>query len=284
MARIRSVHPELATSETAASWPREVRYGWVLLWGYLDDYGRGLDNARVIASQCFPLDDDVTGSVMEEWLVLYEQSESICRYTHDGKRYLHALNWTGYQKPQHPGKVRIPPCPVHQPEEHEQWLATQAPRLTTPSRKSHEGLVTVSPTSKEGEGELSKEKGGGGRAAAPPTPPPSTAPPTPTLAPAAGQLPPARCAKHLNWDRPPDCGRCKDARLAREHAITALDTQTRAHAAELAERRRSAPWCGDAACSPDHFRDTALGVIKCPLCHPDVVGASSAPLALVATG
>ena len=41
MARIRSIKPELRTSLTAAEWPREVRYFWVLLWGYLDDHGYG---------------------------------------------------------------------------------------------------------------------------------------------------------------------------------------------------------------------------------------------------
>jgi hypothetical protein len=60
MARIRSVSPGLRTSETAAQWDREARYAWVLLWGYLDDYGRGVDNAKVIAADCFPLDDDVS--------------------------------------------------------------------------------------------------------------------------------------------------------------------------------------------------------------------------------
>jgi hypothetical protein len=62
MARIRSVSPGLRTSETAAQWDREARYAWVLLWGYLDDYGRGVDNPKVIAADCFPLDDDVSRS------------------------------------------------------------------------------------------------------------------------------------------------------------------------------------------------------------------------------
>ena len=43
MARIRSIKPELRTSLTVATWPREARYFWVLLWGYLDDHGYGLD-------------------------------------------------------------------------------------------------------------------------------------------------------------------------------------------------------------------------------------------------
>ena len=72
MARIRSVKPEIRKSLTVGAWPREVRLAWVYLWGYLDDYGRGQDNARVIAADCFPLDDDVTHELMGHWLDLFE--------------------------------------------------------------------------------------------------------------------------------------------------------------------------------------------------------------------
>jgi len=54
MARIRSVKPALRTSRVVAMWPFEVRYFWVLLWGYLDDLGRGLDIPKTIAGDCFP--------------------------------------------------------------------------------------------------------------------------------------------------------------------------------------------------------------------------------------
>ena len=71
MARIRSVKPELRTSLTVADWPREVRYFWVLLWGYLDDHGRGVDETRLIRSDCFPYDDDLTASDIDKWLELF---------------------------------------------------------------------------------------------------------------------------------------------------------------------------------------------------------------------
>src|SRR3954453_17881669 len=104
MARIRSVSPGLRTSETAAQWDREARYTWVLLWGYLDDYGRGVDNAKVIAADCYPLDDDVSPQMMRGWLDLYQAAGSTCHYEFEGKRYLHVLNWSEHQKPQHPSK------------------------------------------------------------------------------------------------------------------------------------------------------------------------------------
>ena len=58
----------LRTSLTAAEWPREVRYFWVLLWGYLDDHGRGVDEPRLIKADCFPLDDDLTATDIDKWL------------------------------------------------------------------------------------------------------------------------------------------------------------------------------------------------------------------------
>jgi hypothetical protein len=181
MARIRSVSPGLRTSETAAQWDREARYAWVLLWGYLDDYGRGVDNAKVIAADCFPLDDDVSSQMMRDWLDQYEAAGSTCRYEFEGKRYLHVLNWSDHQKPQHPSKARIVPCPKHEPGAHRKWLEVRATEHAKVSGDPHEGLVRVSPTSRGG-GETSLEMSQGDeggpdsgadrpRTSAPPAPP-----------------------------------------------------------------------------------------------------------------
>jgi hypothetical protein len=113
MARIRSVKPELRTSLTASEWPREVRYAWVLLWGYLDDYGRGIDDMRLVVADLFPLDRDVTERKMDGWLVRMTNSGVLCRYESAGRRYLHAVSWKDHQRISHPTDSRIPPCPVH---------------------------------------------------------------------------------------------------------------------------------------------------------------------------
>lgn len=120
MARIRSVKPELRTSEVVASWPFEVRYFFVLLWGYLDDKGRGLDVPKTIAGDCFPHDEKVTPSKVDKWLTLMagtkiapDRIPPICRYEAGGRRYLHCLNWNEHQKPNRPSPSRLPPCPIH---------------------------------------------------------------------------------------------------------------------------------------------------------------------------
>lgn len=125
MARIRSIKPEVRKSETVAAWPREVRLAWVYLWGYLDDYGRGKDDMRLIVAECFPLDRDVTEKKMERWIEqmaekpeLDDENEPppLCRYEVGRRRYLHAVKWNSHQKVSHPQDSRLPACPVHESE------------------------------------------------------------------------------------------------------------------------------------------------------------------------
>jgi hypothetical protein len=238
------VSPGLRTSETAAQWDREARYTWVLLWGYLDDYGRGVNNAKVIAADCYPLDDDVTTQMMKDWLRLYETAGSTCHYEFEGKQYLHVLNWSDHQKPQHPSKPRIVPCPEHEIGAHRTWLEVRAAEHAKVSGNPHEGLVRVSPTSRGG-GEVSLEmsdgdEGGSSSGAAPTTPP----------------LYPDRCASHGNVAAPGNCGNCADVRKAnaRQHltVVTAFERPD---------------WCGHC---DEHTRqrETPFGVIRCPECHP----------------
>jgi hypothetical protein len=122
VARIRSVKPALRTSQVVASWPREVRYFFVLLWGYLDDEGRGLDVPKTIAGDCFPHDDDVTPAKVGRWLDLMATTKTgpdkeppICRYEIAGRRLIHCVNWDEHQRPNRPTPSVLPHCPVHEP-------------------------------------------------------------------------------------------------------------------------------------------------------------------------
>ena len=118
MARIRSVKPELRTDLTVAEWPREVRYAWVLLLGYLDDHGRGRDDCRLVVADLFPLDRDVTERKIDGWLArMAADGGPLCRYEVDGRGYLHAVKWTNHQRISHPTDSRLPPCPFHDPAE-----------------------------------------------------------------------------------------------------------------------------------------------------------------------
>lgn len=108
MAKARIVRSELRTSETVAGWSIPARYFWILLWGYVDDYGRGKDNTRLIKSDCFPLDDDVTFDMVEGWLSVFVEAGVIVRYSVDGNDFLAITNWEEHQKVPHPGKDAYP--------------------------------------------------------------------------------------------------------------------------------------------------------------------------------
>lgn len=118
MARIRSVKPELRESILVASWPFPIRYFWVLLWGYLDDSGRGLDLSKRIAGDCFP-HDDITAEDIDKWLDMMGlgidgDEGPVCRYQVNGARYIHSVNWSEHQKPNRPTPSRLPQCPLHE--------------------------------------------------------------------------------------------------------------------------------------------------------------------------
>lgn len=138
MARIRSIKPELRTSLVVAEWPREVRYFFTLLWGYLDDHGRGVDNARLVLADCFPLDRDLDENIIDSWLDLIAKSGPLCRYSVGDRHYLHSVNWKEHQKPSHPTDTRIPDCPFH----HGPYPARDS--LPNSSRSSRETLANVS--------------------------------------------------------------------------------------------------------------------------------------------
>lgn len=128
--------PDLRWSEKVASWPIPVRYFWTLLWGYVDDHGKGKDNPLLVKADCFPLDEDITSSTIDEWLWLLSEAGVVVRYEVDGVRLLAVKNWAEHQKPQHPGKD-IYPDPSH-PEAVER---TPHATLMKPSRKPRAGLI-----------------------------------------------------------------------------------------------------------------------------------------------
>ncbi len=202
MARIRSVKPSLRTSRVVAQWKFEVRYFWVLLWGYLDDQGRGLDIPKTIAGDCFPLDDDVTPTKVDRWLTLIastkfgDKEPPLCRYEVGGTRYIHAVNWTEHQRPNRPSPSPHPHCPTH---------VTLTEPFTEPDTEH-----ALSPHVLEVGGRR-EELGSGG-------PPPEP-----------GSEPNRQCRDHRDDPDPPNCRRCRTAREAWERWSAAK----RAHIAAI---------------------------------------------------
>jgi hypothetical protein len=115
MARKRMVSPELLTSLTVQSLPIRARYGFVALWMYVDDAGRGIDDARLLRAHTWPLDDISTKAVGTD-LDKMAAAGLVCRYTCGTKPLLHLPSWHEWQKPQHPTPSRSCPCPRHEPD------------------------------------------------------------------------------------------------------------------------------------------------------------------------
>jgi len=225
MARIRSVKPSVRTSRVVAQWPHPVRYFWVLLWGYLDDEGRGLDIPRNILADCYPLEDTMTPRKIDEWLTLMattrrdpDRDPPVCRYRVGGVAYLHAVHWRddSNQRINRPTPSRIPPCPTHgkRSESLREWLSEPLTEpLTEPPRNG---------SRLEGEGEKEREREGGGAFSEPLTQPPATS--------GTGE-PPQTCPKHPDGTDDP-CRACQRARETHER-----------WAATERERLRLAPKC-----------------------------------------
>lgn len=102
MAKTRMLKTDLRTSEKVASWPIELRYFWVLLWGYVDDHGKARDNPLLVKADCFPLDEAITRATVDRWLWDLTSAGVVVRYTAGDTDYLAVRNWSEHQKPQHP--------------------------------------------------------------------------------------------------------------------------------------------------------------------------------------
>jgi hypothetical protein len=172
--------PDLRTSEKVASWPREVRYFWALSWGYVDDFGKGLDNLLLIRADCFPLDDDLTTEMLDCWLWRWQQDGVLARYTAGGKNLLQIVNWSEHQKPQHPKASDYPDFNARG-----NVTRTMPAPCMNPACIGH---ASFSP-------ELSRDELSG-----------SDLP--------EDREPPRKCPKHQTMDIPPKCGQCADARVA----------------------------------------------------------------------
>lgn len=112
MARIRTIKPSIFSSLTVSSWPIEARWTFAGLLTYVDDAGRGIDEPRLLKAELYPLDDKMTPAKVEKHLDMFEQSGPLCRYSHNGVRYLHVKSWREHQRINRPTPSKFPPCPV----------------------------------------------------------------------------------------------------------------------------------------------------------------------------
>lgn len=98
MARIRSVHPGLASDEAYMSMTMPAKAAWPLLWTEADDHGVFEWKPIVLKARIFPADDVKFDVVLAE----YEGLGSIMRIDIDGKPYGVIRNFCKYQRAKNP--------------------------------------------------------------------------------------------------------------------------------------------------------------------------------------
>lgn len=112
MARIRSVHPEIAENETLVDVSPRAERTFLRLLTYLDDDGRGKDNLRLIKAGIYPLHDDMTIEEIDVDLWELVGHGLLLRYEVDGQKVIAArANEWRWQKPQRPTASKLPAPP-----------------------------------------------------------------------------------------------------------------------------------------------------------------------------
>lgn len=146
MARIRSVHPGMATDEAYMAMTFEAKAGWVLLWSQCDDNGVFEWKPISLKASIFPGNNVDFDALLTEWLRL----NCIKKIEVGGKVYGLVRNFCLWQRPQKP-KFRYP-----LPDEHRGFVG---PRHV----KSGTDTVLVSDESDTSTGNLVPRKEEGGK-------------------------------------------------------------------------------------------------------------------------
>lgn len=128
MPRIRTIKPEFWTDEKLSLLDPITRLVFLGLVSLADDYGRLLDNVKMLDGQIFPHTDDTVA----DCLGTLAQLSRVLRYTSaSGQNLLQIVGWKAHQKVDHPGK-EILPAPTK-----EDWLQpVTGQRPIAPPRKA----------------------------------------------------------------------------------------------------------------------------------------------------
>ena len=114
MPRIRTIKPELFLSETLAKVSIEAERTFTGLLTQADDKGYLKDSAAVLNGALWPCRPEHTVMDMRNDLDALVSVGVLCRFTRDGKSYLHFPSWDEHQKISHPSiRNPLPSCEEH---------------------------------------------------------------------------------------------------------------------------------------------------------------------------
>ena len=122
MARKRMLSPEFFSSAPVNRLPIPAAMTFAGVWCYLDDFGRGEDDAALIKAAVWPRRSTQTVQRTGKDLDLIAAENLICRYEVGGTALIHSPSWKEHQKISHPTPSKLPPCPEHEPDEYAAYL------------------------------------------------------------------------------------------------------------------------------------------------------------------
>jgi hypothetical protein len=162
MARKRMLSPEFFSSAPVNRLPIPAAMTFAGLWCYLDDFGRGEDDAALVKAVVWPRRRSQTEAKVARDLDLIVAESLLCRYVtpvihsqelvkipsrDHAERLIHSPSWPEHQKISHPTPSKFMPCPIHEIQLHAAYLreCTRFPEsLARGSRPPPEQLPSVS--------------------------------------------------------------------------------------------------------------------------------------------
>jgi hypothetical protein len=114
VARKRMLSPEFFTSGPVSELPLSAMITFAGLWCYVDDYGRGEDNADLVKAAVWPRRTSHTKKHVASDLDAIFGMHLICRYESSGVHLMHIPSWSEHQKISHRTDSKLPPCPGHE--------------------------------------------------------------------------------------------------------------------------------------------------------------------------
>ncbi|TDD95694.1 hypothetical protein [Jiangella asiatica] len=101
--------------ERVAALPLATAYTYVYLPTALDDEGRAVDQPAVLNGMLWPLRiEEHPAAAMSADLTALADAGLICRYTVEGRDYLHDPAWRRRQRLSRPERSTLPRCPIHE--------------------------------------------------------------------------------------------------------------------------------------------------------------------------
>jgi hypothetical protein len=122
MARKRMLSPEFFSSAPVNRLPIPAMITFAGVWCYLDDFGRGEDDAALIKAAVWPRRRSQTEQRVGQDLAAIEAENLICRYEVGGVALIHSPSWDEHQKISHKTPSKLPPCPEHEPDDYAAYL------------------------------------------------------------------------------------------------------------------------------------------------------------------